>query len=252
MLLGLLFILFACEQQTEILNILASEKLQAKDYKKAIDITGEILKEDTSKAGVYNVRGIAFYELHNHDLCVESLTKSITLDSSNFSSFYFRGKAFLELNKIDKAIDDFNHAINLRKDNPELYHSRGLVFFNSGDYSKALEDFSIALAFEKKDEKIWCNRGKARLMINDHYGASKDFKEALNINKLSWTPYYGLAMIDFVLGNKESGCVYLEKAISLGGKEIAYAKKNFCDSLNFKMIQKQSFILKQGIPHYNN
>ena len=79
---------------------LANEAFDAGNYEKAIEYYDKLIFYNGDEAEVYNLRGLAKYNLE----------------------------------KYEEAIKDFNTALKLDNNNADIYYNKGLTEYDMGDY----------------------------------------------------------------------------------------------------------------------
>jgi tetratricopeptide (TPR) repeat protein len=118
-----------------------------------LDDLDEAVRLNPLSTGVYAARGMAFFNLGQHERAIADLDAAIRLQPRNSRSIIDRGMAHIGLGQYNEALKDFNLAIdyhggNLAKDNPAFFlshYGRGLAHFNLGNYEPAVKDLTSAI-----------------------------------------------------------------------------------------------------------
>lgn len=121
---------------------------------------------------MYERRGICLVELMRYDDAVESLTKSVELDSYRYPAFLYRGKAFQGLGKLDLAAADFHRGLALRPQEPRFLRPLFSCYVSLNDVEAAADlldsregAFAADQALLQEDNLAWIDQsGHQRLM----------------------------------------------------------------------------------------
>jgi tetratricopeptide (TPR) repeat protein len=174
------------------------EKVFKKNYTGAIADFSEAIKCDSSFIEAYENRGVAKYYLQDFLGAMTDYNKALEINPNDYNTHGRRGWAKFYLKDFLGAIADFNKAIEGNPDNTLYYNIRGQAKFQLQDYKGAIDDFDTVI-------KSWSG---------EKYQKSKAFY------------WRGLAKID--LGQKDSGCLDLNKAGKLGYADAYEAVKGYC------------------------
>jgi len=133
-------------------------------------------------------------EENNFKEAIASYDTAIILGSEEHSTFFNRGFAKEKIKDWQGAIKDYSTTTALKDDFVKAYISRGNIFFKLKKYEKAVSDYDLAALIDGKNPSTFYNRGLAH-----HY-----------------------------LKNQNQACEDLEKAKTLGMKEVEKALKTIC------------------------
>ena len=76
-------------------------------------------KEDPDSSDVFLYRGIYYYKQKDYAKAIESLDKTISLDSKKAYAYYYIGMAYTEIQDVQKMLDAFKIFLELAPDAPE-------------------------------------------------------------------------------------------------------------------------------------
>jgi len=169
-----------------------------KNYTLAIDYFSDAIKRDSGFIQAYENRGVAKYYLHDHRGAIADYNKALEINPYDYNTIGRRGWAKFSLQDYRGAIADFTKAIEGTRDEAQYYNIRGQAKYRLQDFEGAIADFSRVI-------KSW--------------SGGKDQKS----KAFFWR---GLVKID--LGQKESGCLDLSKAASLGYAMAYELKDIYC------------------------
>lgn len=169
-----------------------------KDYAGAITEFSWAIKRDTGFIQAYENRGVAKYHLQDYQGAVADFNRALEINPDDYNTYGRRGWAKFYLQDCSGAIDDFTRAIEGCLDPVPYYNIRGQAKYYLRDYAGAIDDFNKVIRF-------WSG---------EKYQRSKAF---------FWR---GLVKID--LGQKDSGCLDLNKAGELGYAEAHEIMEIYC------------------------
>ena len=185
LLINLFCLLVLCPQLTkgqtaeEYLQ-LAQEKLEAKEYFRALDYLNESIQKKPKYAEAYFLKGLAEFNLQN------------TMG----------------------AIENFNLAVEYNPDYLEAYFNRGLIYAGLQKHQEAADDFSKILE-KKAIPVVFEQRGVANYNLKKAEQAKLDFQGALRLNPKLFKSFYYLGMLAFDEENLEQSVKYLSQAVTI-------------------------------------
>ena len=160
-----------------------SDNIDQGEYDKAIvnnDIAIE--KMESSLAGAYLNRAIAYGAKGEHERSLSDFSKSIELDPNQEKIYYNRGTQYAAKDDYDRALADFDMAIELAPDYTMAYINRGITHHIKGHYNKAFADLNKAIQLNPRDGQLYFTRG----VVYEHQGeihlALDDYKRALELD----------------------------------------------------------------------
>lgn len=136
-----------------------------------------------------------------------------------------RGACHAMLGDATKANADLDQAVKLAPRDAANYNSRGyyghMVF---GRYKEAIADMDLAIKQDPNYGFAFSNRGWCYYQLGDLPKARKDLGLAVRKNPNNAYAYRSLGIVDLALGEKQSGCANLRKALELRFTEV-YGKE---------------------------
>ena len=110
----------------------------------------------------------------------------------------------------------------------EAFLNRGLTKKMLGDYGGALVDLNQAIEEFPNNPELYKNRGNLQLLLGLHRKAIDDYTKAITIDENYAEAYYNRALAFFLIYDKISGCMDLDKSIDLGYEIATKTKTYFC------------------------
>ena len=124
--------------------------------------TGDIQRNPNDATAYYN-RGIEYLLMHNFDLAIADITKTIELTRGRTTAHFLnRGAAYLGKGDHERAIADFNTIIESSPRFAPAYESRALVYEKKGDRERAIADYRRAIELSP-GSSLESKRGLKRL-----------------------------------------------------------------------------------------
>jgi tetratricopeptide (TPR) repeat protein len=139
--------------ESELYYLRGLINISKKKYYKAINDFNKVFELDQpiEYYKVYLNRAVANTNLHEYELAIEDLSKSIELNSTNASAYHSRGMVYYELKDYDLAVNDFKQAINLSNDNPVTFFNLGMSYYRLEDKESACPYFHKACSLGDKN-----------------------------------------------------------------------------------------------------
>ena len=148
-------------------NFLAYENLKNREYTKSIEDYDKAIELDSTKAELYNMRGVAKGDFFMLDEALADYEKAIELDSN--VAVYYMNRGYLKLWHVGDtlgALEDFNKSHSLDSLLLWTYFTRGTLFLETKKYSKAIDDLSVFIKYLEDDN---FDRGESRYEVTDDF-----------------------------------------------------------------------------------
>ncbi len=185
--------------KAEKLYHLAMDKVFRKDYTGAIAGFTEAIKLDSVFIEAWENRGVTKYYLHDYEGAIKDYDMALEINTYDGNTYVRRGWAKFDLKMFGEAIVDFTKAIEKGSGDPGYYNTRGEAKYKLQDYVGAIADFNM--------------------VIDAWYGGKIPKSEA----------YFWRGLVRIDMGQKESGCIDLNKSAKLGYPKAFEVKKVYCE-----------------------
>ena len=179
-------------------TISGSDKVARKDYSGAVEDFSMAIKLDPNFKQAYENRGVAKFYLQDYNGAIQDYNRAIEIDPEEYSSFGRRGWAKFHLQDYTGAIEDLNRAVQGSKDKFRYLNFRGQAKIRLQDLEGAITDFSSVISALSSDRE---QKSKAQ---------------------------YWRGMIKISLGQIDSGCQDLKKAVKSGNEDAGKAVYIYC------------------------
>ena len=155
-------------------------------------------------------------------------------NNADAADFYNSGNKKMILKDYQGSIADFTKAIELKPDFARAYLSRGIVKATRlHDYKGAIPDYNKSIEITPTIPGAYYYRASAKDAMKDYQGAIADYSKAIDLKiqpvSLEADAYHNMGLIKIMMGQKESGCSDLHKALALGNKASAEEIKKYCN-----------------------
>ena len=151
----------------------------------------------------------------NYPKAMQTFTRVIALDESNYEAWYFRGLTKFYQQDITGAEKDLDQAIIYNPAVAHIYLIRGVVRDMLGDLYGALEDYNAGLAIDPNNSNLYYSRGTTRLRLNNYSLSIEDFNEAIRVDDRMTSAYLNRGVARSKLFNREGAVSDFNQAILL-------------------------------------
>ena len=199
-------------------------------HQRAIEDYNEVIRLKEDDAGAYNNRGNAYNSLGKHQRAIEDYNQAIHLQPDYAIAYNNRGIAYGDLGQQQRAIEDYNETIRLKPDLASGYYNRGYAYDDLGQYKRAIEDYNAAIQLKPDDAKTYNCRGIDYGNLGQFQRAIEDCSVAIRLQPDDAGAYNNRGIAYFRQGNNNLGCRDAQKAYELGNcKALEFAKgKGLC------------------------
>ena len=218
----LIIIAFAATAQTSSEALTqASEKIEEKAFKEAIDILTEALANDKNNVDLLLKRGEAKYMSGKGILAIQDFNKIISIDAENSMAYAFRSAVYVDLKDFKSAIEDCKKALEIDPKNELAYIRMGDSYFSMEDpnYIEAMKAYNYSINLNEKNKNALHNRGFAKKELKDYHGAIDDFNKAIIIDAEYGSAYMNRGICKSLLGDTPGACIDWYLAGEMGEPE---------------------------------
>ena len=177
----------------------AMDKVLRKDYAGAIADFDEVIKLDSLFIEAWENRGVTKYYLHDYEGAIRDYDRALEINPYDGNTLVRRGWAKFDSRMHREAIADFTKAIESVSHDPRYYNARGEARYKLQDYAGAMADLNM--------------------VIDTWYSGKIAKSEA----------YFWRGMVKIDMGQKENGCIDLNKSAKLGYAKAVEVKKVYCE-----------------------
>jgi len=128
---------------------------QYNDPDKAKKYWDKAIAANPRLAEAYNNRGLAFYNLKQHQQAIEDFSQAIRINPKYAEAYNNRGNAYYALDQYQQAEADFNQSLQFRPKYARAHLNRGLAFFQMQKVTESCSDFKRACDLGDCDGLQW-------------------------------------------------------------------------------------------------
>lgn len=230
--------------------------IQAKDFKKAVEIYDTILKKySRSFAWAYSNKAYAHKRLKQWPQAMEALNQAILEDPRYANAYDLRGQIFLQAGEPKRALSDFEMALKYSPKSAAVWNNKGLahgalkqsdqaydcykkaaslsrklagplvnishILFDKGQYKEAILALDQALEREPNTPSALSNRGIVKMVSGDKEGAIKDFNKVIELAPKDPDGYKNRGIYFQRVGNYQAAIDDFKKILEINPKHRA-------------------------------
>ena len=149
----------------------ANAKVDAQQFKEALEIYNELLEAEPDAGNVWVMRAIAKWNLKDASGARADLSQAIKLHPDNIDAYRVRGQLRYEAKDFAASRADFDKAIGIVED---------VVKANSVDEDS--EDAELTHLFHLQNAELYGMRAEVARQLNDNRAALRDLNVAIMLN----------------------------------------------------------------------
>jgi len=130
------------------------------------------IKYKSDLALAYQKDGRISMSFQNYNEAIVLLSKSLSVDDTDFQTFILLGNCYRKLDQVENAIHCFRKAINWNKNSDEAYVQLGNIFWEKQD-STAINYYKSAISINPNNRDAYYNLGLVYHSINE-FSKSQD------------------------------------------------------------------------------
>ena len=131
---------------------------QYSDPSKAKKYWDRAIAANPQMAEAYNNRGLALYNMQQHQQAVEDFSQAIRIKPKYAEAYNNRGNAYYALDQYKEAEADFNQSLQLKPKYAKAHLNRGLAFFQMKKVDESCDDFKHACDLGDCDGLQWAKQ----------------------------------------------------------------------------------------------
>lgn len=245
-------------KDSAVISILATIKMNKKDYHGAIDLFNDALTLDPKKEQILNNIGVCYLSLQKPDDAIIYFKKALDISKTNYLTYTNIGTAYQVKGEYLYAIDAFSKSLELKPDNiltlisianiasllkdyhrvidayekvlklnpnmQEVKLSLIATYVKAGESPKALHLVDELLKNNPKDIPLLFRKAKIYTDICDYEKALSIYKKILSIKKNSPAIYHSLGILHTKRADFDEAIINLNKSLTLDEKNASAHK----------------------------
>jgi tetratricopeptide (TPR) repeat protein len=226
--------------------------LRRRDYSGAIKkFQGAIKLKNDDYMAFYLCAYAQFSNKENSE-AIQSINKSIELNTENTKAVLLQGKIYEKLNNMEAALDSYKNATVLDPEYIDAWNNIGLLYYTRQDYQNAIPAFDKVTELVPDYAKAWANLGAIYIELEKYQEAVNNLKKAVEYDVTSETSWLRLATAYNHTGKCVDAKQAAEKALQIKMNwaaaqfELGVAER----CLGNKTAAKQAFQLAMRDPRW--
>ena len=194
---------------------LAADRLNERDYNKALEATQEALRLDPSSAAAYNHLALIYMETKRFPKSEEAFLNALKLQAEYPEVWNNLGVLYNRQEKYKQAIGYFEKAVASEKYlTPEnAYTNLGYAYYKLNDLSRAKLYHTKALDIAPQFCLASKNLGDVYAKEKKYPKAAENFQKAATHCPLFQESHYKLGLVMMKMGQKKTAKAHFEKLI---------------------------------------
>jgi tetratricopeptide (TPR) repeat protein len=217
--------------------------LNSGDWKKAQELSMELVRIGPPHAGVYFVAGAAALQLGQMPLAAELLRRAVTLNPKRPDYAAQLARVLAMGRFMREATEAADKAMALGPNDPLTFDTLGVVYTQANAHEKAVEVFKKASMQMPTQASYRFNLATSLTFVGDIESAEREYLECLRIEPKYWKAYLALSQLRRSTGDSNNiewfksvlpaavgdadGTMYLHLAISKEFEDIGLYSSSF-------------------------
>ena len=168
------------------------------------------------------LRGVAKYYLEDFVGAEADCNEGLRINPFVTNLYELRGLARIYQNNYQGAIDDYTKALKYSPENQGYWHNRTICRIQMKDYDAALADVDTMLSKWKHYARAHSMRAEIFLHTGDTARAVEELNKSVDIDPYDAIAWQALSVVSLCREEWEDAEGYLDKAIHLQPKAVAY------------------------------
>ena len=193
-------------------------------YKEAIELLDKAIQKNPKYREAFLNKGLCHENLKDFNSAILDYKGLLKIDPKNTTAFYNIGTCKYDLNLFQEAVEYYNKALETKGYSIDSNTSGKPSITIDWNKNGIIEDAK----FDIESNQLFYQRGLAYYQLNKFRSAYADFNNCLAQNYYVTDCHYMIALCYIESGNKEKGCIELDKAIALGDTLSLRKKQEVC------------------------
>ena len=195
----------------------AQKALNSRQFSKALEISSQGIRNDSTVAGLLNIQATAYASQGRYALAIESLKKITKLEPESAIAYLNLGGIYTKLGNFEQAEIYLKQALELSPDQPEIHRRLGEVFLGTKRYRLAQKHFATALNFLPEASTLYYYLGRSLEGAGKNDSAFATYLRAVKIDIGFAECNYRLALLAQKLGKTDIANENMQRYKILGG-----------------------------------
>ena len=167
-------------KETQLKNL--EELYKNKSFDELIKFSKAFIKKFSGNSLIYNILGIAYYNLEKFEVAINFYDRSITINPNYVDPYNNKALALKKIGNSNEAITQYKKVLNLNPKFTDTYKNLGNLFWELELYDDAESIWLKGLKVNPKDINLLTNLSSALEKKGEILNAKKQLNEVLKIN----------------------------------------------------------------------
>ena len=155
--------------------------IRASIYREMSDIE-KVLAATPADVNAIKLKASICLDIGEYKTAVRECTKFLSLSNDDAGIYNVRGLAYFYQGEYKKAVSDFSKQINAGDGTAAVYRNRALAYYGMQKYEESLADFTSSIELDPSDVMTIKNRGAVYLQLKHPKEALADLNKALEFS----------------------------------------------------------------------
>jgi tetratricopeptide (TPR) repeat protein len=169
------------------------------------------VKEDAMS---YYNKGLAYYDVENHEQAIACYQKAVSLDPNFAEAYYKMGRAYsFGIGSHEQVISCYQKVVSIDPNHAQAYSYMGDAYSSLENYEQAIGCYQKAVSIDPNFTDAYCDMGFAYEDLNDYKQAISCFEQVLRIDPNNEMAYLFMGLAYDKLKNYEQVIVCYQKMV---------------------------------------
>jgi len=203
------------EDKDEIYLDLAMELENINDYKGAIDVLKEAMKQNPKNEGAIYELAFCYDQLDDAENAIKSYSDFIDENPYSFTSWYNLANAYSKNENYDKAIWAYDYCLLINEDFGPAFFNLGNAYLSQEKYKLAIENFEKCMEIDGDDPVALCYIGEAYEQLDQLALAKMFYQRSMEMAPLLPDAWLGMGIVHDLEGKTFEALTFIFKALEL-------------------------------------
>lgn len=200
------------EFKADVMFYLAQLRWESGELEKAITVYSDILKDDSTNAEAFFLRGKAYLEQKDFENAGKDFVRALA-DCKDYNLYINIYQLFADLGMSTEGNTYLQMALELKPKTGEDYYHRGRIYECQNLYLEAKEALQKSLELEYEDAMLLL--GRIYLKLEDSASARQMYQDYLNKSAKKAKAYNALAQCEIYDGDYDRALAYIKEGLAV-------------------------------------
>ena len=215
--------------------------------KKAIEILKKALEFSDDKYEIWNMIGMEFLLLEEHNSAIPFFEKCINKDYDDYQSLYNLIFCYENVNRDKDSIIILNNILEKSPYSKIAWHQLGKIYSKLNMNTQAISAFDFAIISDDEFTSAYIEKGKVLEKEKTYNEAIDNYKISIQLNDPNSFVIYRIGLCYLNLDNYKLGIKYLKKSIRIDATNESAWIELVDVYLKKENLRQASYLIKKAI-----